>query len=81
MFNTWSPTVSHQPELPAEGFIRLNRLIPGIIPYSRATIWRKVQTGDFPRPVKLSERITAWRTSDIRKWIEEQGAMNEKGGT
>lgn len=74
MFNTWSPTVSHQPHLPEEGFIRLSRLIPHIVPYSRATIWRKVEAGEFPRPVKLSARITAWRTSDIRKWIEARAS-------
>lgn len=64
--------MSHSGNLPEDGFIRLNRLIPHIVPYSRATIWRKVRSGDFPAPVKLSERITAWRTTDVREWIEAQ---------
>lgn len=72
MSNAWSPTVSHQAALPDDGFVRLNRLIPHIVPYSRATVWRKVRSGEFPAPVKLSERITAWRAADIRQWIEAQ---------
>lgn len=69
--------MSNQATLSDDGFIRLNRLVPHIIPYSRATVWRKVQAGEFPRPVKLSERITAWRTSDIRAWIEAQTSGKE----
>ena len=33
----------------------------GIVPFSSATLWRKVKTGAFPSPVKLSERVTAFR--------------------
>ncbi|WP_109476688.1 AlpA family phage regulatory protein [Paraburkholderia sp. C35] len=43
--------------------------IPGLLPFSRATLWRRVKEGSFPAPIKLSERTTAWSTADIRKWI------------
>ncbi len=36
---------------------------------SKATVWRKVAAGQFPRPVKLSERITAWRMADVNAWL------------
>ena len=55
--------------LPATGYIRQSQLIPNIVPFSSATLWRKVKTGSFPSPVKLSERITAWRVEDIRAWL------------
>ncbi|RQW27246.1 AlpA family phage regulatory protein [Rhodobacteraceae bacterium CH30] len=42
----------------------------GLLPISRATLWRRVQNGTFPKPVKLSERTTAWRTEEIREWME-----------
>ncbi len=48
-------------ELPVTGYVRQAQLIPAIIPFSTATLWRKVRSGDFPPPIKLSERITAWR--------------------
>jgi predicted DNA-binding transcriptional regulator AlpA len=60
--------------LPAEGFVRQAQLLtPGPISWSSATLWRKVRSGDFPAPIKLSERITAWRVEDIRDWINNQG--------
>ncbi len=58
--------------LPAEGFVRQAALIPGIVPFSAATLWRKVKSKDFPAPVKLSERITAWRVEDVREWLQRR---------
>jgi prophage regulatory protein len=29
-----------------------------------------VKTGRFPQPVRLGQRITAWRVTDIRDLIE-----------
>jgi prophage regulatory protein len=59
-------------DLPGTGFIRAAQLIPHVVPFSQATLWRKTQIGEFPRPVKLSERVTAWRVSDVRAWLEAQ---------
>ena len=44
-----------------------------LIPFSKSTLWRRIQAKTFPHPVKLSERITVWRVEDIRRWIAEQG--------
>jgi predicted DNA-binding transcriptional regulator AlpA len=41
----------------------------GLMPFSPATIWRKVKDGSFPKPVKLGERITAWHLDDIEAWL------------
>lgn len=57
-------------ELPKSGYIRLSQLIPEILPFSPATLWRMVKAGKFPKPIKLSERITAWNVSDIRTWLD-----------
>ena len=46
-------------KLSDEAFIRQSQLIPNLIPFSAATLWRKVKAGQFPRPVKLSQRVTA----------------------
>jgi prophage regulatory protein len=58
----------------AQKYIRIGGLATttgkdGVIPASPATIWRKVKAGTFPQPVKLGERITAWRMDDIEKWL------------
>jgi prophage regulatory protein len=42
-----------------------------IVPLDRTTIWRKVQTGQFPEPVKLSERAAGWHEEDVRAWINK----------
>ncbi len=45
----------------------------GLVPFSSATLWRKVQAGEFPAPVKLSERVTAWRAADVLTWLQSRG--------
>ena len=55
--------------LPETGYLRQKQLIPGIFPFSSATLWRQVKAGTFPPPVKLGPRITAWRVEDIRAHI------------
>lgn len=42
---------------------------PGMVPFSSATLWRKVKSGDFPAPVKLSDRVTAWKIQDVHAWL------------
>lgn len=59
--------------LPETGYVRQAQLIPAIIPFSSATFWRKVKAGTFPAPVKLSERVTAWRVEDVRAWMQTCG--------
>jgi len=68
--------------LPKEGFLRLSQIIGDrkrdlapIIPVGRSTWWDGVSTGRFPKPIKLSPRVTVWRVEDIRALIEspEQG--------
>ena len=37
---------------------------------SRSTIYRKVDQGTFPRPIKLSTRCVGWRASSIKRWSD-----------
>lgn len=60
-------------KLPESGFVRQAQLIPAIVPFSNSTLWRKVKSGQFPKPVKLTERITAWRCEDVRAWMQSRG--------
>lgn len=58
-------------QLPDSAFIRLNQLVGTVLPFSPATVWRKVRSGEFPKPVKLSGGITAWRVADVRRWLTD----------
>jgi prophage regulatory protein len=59
-------------ELPKTGFLRLSAIVAphGPIPVSKSTWWAGVKSGRYPKPVKLSTRVTAWRVEDIRAFIE-----------
>jgi prophage regulatory protein len=47
------------------GYICQSQLILTILPFSSATLWRKVESG----PVKLGPQITAWGVQDIRSLV------------
>ena len=39
---------------------------------SRATIYRRMAEGDFPRPLRLGGSAVGWRESDIDAWIADR---------
>ncbi|BDV41201.1 hypothetical protein GURASL_01240 [Geotalea uraniireducens] len=64
--------------LPETGFLRLWQILgntktdpptPPLLPISKSTWWVRVKSGEYPQPVKLGPRITAWRVEDIRSLI------------
>lgn len=66
--------------MPDGGYIREAQLVPspkrpGVavpLPFSAPTLWRKVREGTFPKPVKLSDRVTAWNVGTVRAWLNAQ---------
>jgi prophage regulatory protein len=54
---------------------RLVRLrdLRGIVGLSRLTIYRMVNEGRLPRPVKLSTHASAWRMGDVLAWQDGLG--------
>jgi prophage regulatory protein len=59
-------------DLPDMALIQIRPLIGyGILPYSATTIWRKCRIDEFPKPIKVSRGITAWRVGDIRKHLAD----------
>lgn len=39
---------------------------------SRSTIYSMVEKGEFPKPVKLSERAVAWPDYEIAAWVDSR---------
>jgi prophage regulatory protein len=39
---------------------------------SRASIYRLMREGKFPRPVRLGERAVAWTIDDLETWAENR---------
>lgn len=63
--------------LPDTGFVRLKQIIgskkdgiPPWIPVSSSSWWMGVKTGRYPKPLKLSPKVTVWRVEDINKVID-----------
>lgn len=71
-----SPMLERPPEA---GLVRQAGLIPHVLPFSAATLWRKVKSGEFPQPVKLSARVTAWRWEDVNRWIADPANYQAAG--
>ncbi len=54
-------------------YVRQSELLKAL-PFSPATLWRKVADGSFPAPVKLGPRITAWDVNRVLRWTAERTA-------
>lgn len=66
------------PVLPTTGFLRLHQIVGdktsnppvlGLIPVCKSAWWAGVKSGRFPKPIKLSPRVTVWRVEDICELI------------
>jgi predicted DNA-binding transcriptional regulator AlpA len=62
--------------LDSRGYIRAADIVcdplhpnkPHLLPISRTTLWRWIRQKRFPRPLKLSPGVTAWKASDVLAW-------------
>jgi prophage regulatory protein len=70
--STQPPLLSREAGTPADGgpvrFLRLSE-VRHRVPYSRATIYRLITAGQFPRPYSLGARAVAWLESEVDAWI------------
>jgi predicted DNA-binding transcriptional regulator AlpA len=64
-------------EIPETGFMRLPQVL-SVIPLGKTCWWEGVKSGRFPKPIKLSERCTAWRAEDIRDLIARLSNSTQK---
>ncbi|MDC0496110.1 AlpA family phage regulatory protein [Planktomarina temperata] len=37
---------------------------------SRSTIYRMMNHGEFPRPVRIGRRAVGWSSSDVEEWLK-----------
>ena len=42
---------------------------------SRATLYRRIQAGAFPKQVRISENCSGWRESAINCWMSDPMAF------
>jgi prophage regulatory protein len=51
-------------------FIRLKEVLT-ICGKSRSSVYDAIKKGDFPEPVKLHGRSSAWIKSEVEQWVVE----------
>ena len=61
--------------------LRMSKLAgrDGLIGVSKSTIWAWVARGQFPRPVRIGRRVTAWREEDIANFIGGKRSIEFSG--
>jgi Predicted transcriptional regulator len=70
--NTVSQAPLNLDTLPDGAWLRDKQIAGPVLPIARCTLWAWVREGRFPKPVKLSPRVTAWKVGDVRGFIASQ---------
>ncbi len=70
-FKSIPEALSNFDRLPDSAYIRLPVMV-GLFGVSTASIWRGIKNNFIPKPVKISERTTAWNVGVVRKALAEK---------
>lgn len=54
------------PRVEIDPLLRLPQVLQ-LIPVSRSTWWKWVKDGKAPKGIKIGDRVTAWRQSDVKE--------------
>ncbi|QTL95322.1 helix-turn-helix transcriptional regulator [Aeromonas jandaei] len=63
--------------LPQEGFVRV-AAVAHTLNISIGTVWRWSAAGKFPKPVKISGKVTGWPVAEVRAWIAAKSATTNQ---
>ena len=70
--HTVETTKTNKEENAMQDRLLRRREVEKITGMSRSSIYRLMQEGGFPRPVKVGPAAVRWKTSDITAWIESR---------
>jgi prophage regulatory protein len=56
-------------------FMRLPAVLARV-PLGRSRIYELIAEGRFPAPIRISDRASAWLSSDIERWMQERIAAS-----
>lgn len=75
--NTESLLKSLGSDCPVLGFVRMPVLIK-LLGVSKTTIYKEIREGRFPKQVRISPRVSAWRITDIKAHLEQLTSERSK---
>ena len=56
----------------AEIYILKLRELEKVTGLGKSTIYKLIQTEDFPAPVRLAERSVGWKNIDVFEWLKNR---------
>jgi prophage regulatory protein len=65
------PTTSNTPAQDQTALIR-RKAVEQMTALSRSRIYALMETGEFPKPVRLGEMSVAWVLPEVLQWIEKR---------
>ena len=68
LFHQTLPTPNRSKVPPA--FYRLHDVVR-ITALSRSTVYRRIEEGRFPAPIRLGGRASAWTSAELQAWIDD----------
>lgn len=77
MNSTSGPVMNNRP---CDSFLRLHQVLQRV-PVSRSGWWQGVKDGRFPKPIKLSPRVTVWRASEVQAYIDGANTPDKAGAS
>ena len=66
--NLFQSAPAHSPQHQAVDFFLPCKTVVQLTGLSRATIYRLIKSGKFPRPLSVSAGAVRWRQSDVIAW-------------
>lgn len=73
---TGTPPCQHTPAKNAAQQLRECLRVPDVASFlgcGVATVWRRTKDDPtFPKPIKLSERVTVWKLSELKAWVDSR---------
>lgn len=45
---------------------------------SHSTLYRMINSGEFPKPINLGKRAVAWPETEVEDWIQERIELSHK---
>jgi prophage regulatory protein len=74
------PDPAPEPELPSDDTTMLRaKEVARRTGLSLSTLKRKVISGEFPKPMRLSPRRIGWQAGAVRSWLEGLDGARVKG--
>ena len=52
-------------------FLRIREVVP-MVGFSKATLYRRIRAGTFPRPIALGLQTTAFLDGEVLAWMDAQ---------